>query len=301
MHRRLISGFLLALAAVCGLSPESLAAELVDTPDVPVEIAGRVILLQAHINGTGPMSFILDTGATETVIVPSAATKAGIVSHRASPTQYKGTVESISVGSAEVNRLDVFVFDPPQALSLRLDKGINYSGILGYTFLSRFITTIDYGRSTVRLVPIASWPKDKWRIPAGAFVVPCQVAGGSILVRGAVNGRGPVTFVLDTGSAEVLIVPKVAQALGLAQSAAPEYPGVGFSRLERVALGQAGVVDVPAIVHSLPAERQAGYSYDGILGYPFLSHFKVTLNYRDRLLVLEVLSPEAKEKTDAVP
>jgi hypothetical protein len=36
---------------------------------------------------------------------------------------------------------------------------------------------------------------------------------------------------------------------------------------------------------SVEAERCSAY-FAGILGYPFLSHFTLTLNYRDRVLQL---------------
>jgi hypothetical protein len=56
-------------------------------------------------------------------------------------------------------------------------------------------------------------------------------------------------------------------------------------------VGAAGVADVPVVIHALPNEGQAAGRYDGIVGYPFLSHFRVTVNYRDKILVLEPPAP----------
>jgi len=85
----------------------------------------------------------------------------------------------------------------------------------------------------------------------------------------------------------VLINPKLGKTLGLKATTEAGHPEAGFATVDRMALGEARVADVPIIIHSLPNAGQAAGRYDGIVGYPFLSHFKVTVNYRDKILVLE--------------
>jgi len=257
--------------------------------DAPVDIVGRVIFIQGTVNGQGPFKCILDTGATETVITPTVARQTKVTSHRVSPNQAKGSVQSIQAGGAGVSNLQVYVFDPPQALSLRLDKGMDYGVILGYTFLYRFVTTIDYAHKAVRFLPAGSAPKLARKAAPGEqrFIVPFEVSGGSILAKGTINGRGTATFLVDTGSAEVLITPKLGKSLGIKAAAEAGHPEVGFATVEQLAFGEATAANVPVIIHALPNEGQAAGRYDGIVGYPFLSNFKVTVNYRDKLLILE--------------
>lgn len=184
-----------------------------------MDIIGRVLFVDALVNGQGPFNFILDTGASETVITPRVAQKLGVSSFPVSSRQRKGRVQSVSVGKATVEDLPVYVYDPPQALPLRLDKG-------------------------------------------------------------------PVTFLLDTGSAEVLLWPGVAERLKLTTRVLPQYRRTALAQLARLGLGQAMVGNVPAIVRPAPAKPPAN-RYHGILGYPYLSKFVVTVDYGSRVIMLE--------------
>ena len=269
--------------------------------EVPIQVAGRVIFLKGTVNGQGPLTFILDTGATETVLTPRAAQRLGIVARPSPGEQQKSRAGSIAVGDAAVRDLPIRVFDPPQALPLRLDQGVDYNGLLGYTFLERFITSIDYRRLRVRFTPLAAQRSQSG--PAGAanpasYPVPFEVRDGLIEAKGYVNGKGPLRLLVDTGSAEILLMPRAAHALDLKASSRPGYPQVCFTTLDSLVLGTVGITNLPAIVHVLPQETTP-VTYDGIVGYPFLSCFHVTINYRDRLLTLAPYDRAAPESAPA--
>src|SRR2546422_1684859 len=119
--------------------------------EIPFELEGRVIFVKGTINDRGPYTLILDTGATETILTPPTARALGIKAVPAGGHQAIAVAQSIAVGGVSVRNFPVFVFDPPEALSLRLDHGMNYHGILGHSFLSQFVVTIDYRHKTVRL------------------------------------------------------------------------------------------------------------------------------------------------------
>ena len=276
--RRLCRG---ALMCVVGVATGAAAAEY------PIEIAGQVILVKTTVNGSGPFTFILDTGATETVVTPPTARRAGIAGGAEPGLVGHGRARVVAVGEVAVTNLPVLIVDPPQALSLRLDKGINYGGILGYTFLSPQVTTIDYRQKWIAFAPAAAASAGNPRLAAGggASEVPFVLRDHLIHVAAFVNGRGPLTFLLDTGSAEVVLLPKAQQAIGLAVSD-PRSDGVRFSTLERLRVGSAEVINVPAIVQRPPQEAALGLTYDGIVGYPFLSHFRVVIDYHARLITL---------------
>jgi len=256
--------------------------------EIPIEIVGKVIFVKGEVNERKPFTLILDTGATETVLTPAAAERAGVKA-AGSGGQRKGLVKSISAAGVTARNLTVCVFDPPQALSLRLDKGMDYHGILGYTFLSRFVTTIDYKRLRVRFVPTASYVREDEKTVAGAgkLVVPFQLNDDLIHAKAEVNGKTAVTFVIDTGSAEVVLLPQSAASLGIEAASLPGYEGIGHTTLDSISLAGARAFRVPVIIHAPPQERRSRPGYDGILGYPFLSNFVVTVNYRDKVLVLE--------------
>ena len=256
----------------------STANLLAANPDeITAQIAGHVVFVPVFLNGHGPFQFIVDTGATETIVTPPAAKAAGITVLPYPGPQKKGLVGSIAAGNISVTNLPIFIFDPPQALSLRLDEGINYGGILGYTFLKRFVTTIDYRRHVVCFRQPANVTESP--VTNGSITIPFRLVDSLIHVHGKINPSVPMTFLLDTGSAEVLLAPPIAESLHLTSTPLPSYPGARLTTLEHLSVGDATASQVSAIIHRPPGERITGTTYDGIVGYPFLSNFVVTIRY----------------------
>jgi len=275
---------------------------------IPFRLPGKVVLVEATINGRGPFLMIVDSGATETVLTPAAARRAGLKSWSATPDQRKGVAREVAVGAAVLKDLPVFVFDPPQALPLRLDKGIDYAGLLGYTFLAAFTTTLDYPARRLRFDP-PDEPHPRTNA-AGSQGLPGAVRGVGnaattgtnakpkavafvlkdhlIHVPGTLNGKGPVTWLLDTGSAEVMVLPGTARRLGLNLVRGGGSPGAptAFSALDEVAIGDTRISGITAVVGRLAWESPAGATYDGIVGFPFLSNLVVTVNYKERTVLL---------------
>jgi predicted aspartyl protease len=281
--RRLLSACLCAAAcAPCGAAPLD--------EGIPFRTAGKIVLLDAVVNGQGPFAFILDTGASETVITPPLASRLGMGAQRDFTAARPATARSLAVGGASVRDLDVAILDPPQAVSLRLDLGVNYQGLLGYTFLSRFVTTLDYGRQRVWLDPLPPAGGQAEGRGAGGCTVPVAIRERLIYASGRVNGKGPFTFLIDTGSAEVLLTPRTAQAAGAAVTPSPDHRDIGRACAGRIALGKAEATNVTALVRELPRPGPASPA-DGILGFPYLSKFRATFDYRNRVLRLAPASP----------
>lgn len=274
----MITNFLRALAAglLCLVSPGISGAE-----DVPFEVSGGIILVKSSLNGTPDQVFILDTGATENLLTPQAAHKAGM--DRAAGRRVSGIV---AFGNRPVCQASFIVHDPLQALSLRLDDGINYAGILGYPFISKSVFSIDYQRKRIDWADGAT-VKAAVQRKKGGILVPFALRDNLIHVSGTVNGSRPLTFLVDTGSAEILLVPRAAEVLRLQTTSGSRADTIRFATLDRIAIGEASVTNVSVVVQRLQREGLGRLTYDGILGYPFLSHFRITFNYRDQVLILK--------------
>jgi len=111
-------------------------------------------LVPVKINGISA-TLVLDTGATQTLLKPEVATRAGLEVMRGAP-MVRGNVvggrrlavplvraRSVSVGDAHVEDIDVGVYD---ALPGRPDV----DGLLGATFLQHFKFTVD--RKNLQLI-----------------------------------------------------------------------------------------------------------------------------------------------------
>ncbi len=254
--------------------------------EVPFELGGGVILVKASVNGMAPRPFIFDTGATESLLTPWAADKAG-----AGRAEGQRVTCDVALAGQSVSKVTFLVHDPVQAISLRLDNGIDYAGILGYPLLSTFLFSIDYGR---KRIDWRAFPSEGTRDPvaAGTIRVPFTLRDRLIHVPVTVNGKGPITFLVDTGSAEVLLLPHAVETLGLRPLPSNRADGIRFAKVDQIAVGSARVSDVSVVVHRLQREGSGVLTYDGILGYPFLSHFRVTFDYRDKMLTLEPLTAD---------
>ena len=100
---------------------------------------GSPVLVSAKINGGGPITLILDTGADRTMVAPSALSRLGISFENALRGVVKGVtgashagavwVNSVEVGEARVGPLLIIVHEADL-------QGVE--GLLGRGFLSQF-------------------------------------------------------------------------------------------------------------------------------------------------------------------
>lgn len=115
---------------------------------------GSPILVSAKINGAGPLTLLLDTGADRTVIAPLALWRLGISTRNAPRGEIVGVtgktsvdvvqVSSVEVGEAKVGPLAIIAHDADFK---------NTDGLLGRDFLNHFTVTIDSKSGVVSLAP----------------------------------------------------------------------------------------------------------------------------------------------------
>lgn len=132
------------------ITPNPPRKSLIKVPFTP----GSPILISAKINGAGPITLILDTGADRTLVAPSALSNLGISVENTEKGILKGVtgmryadaiwVNSLEVGEAKVGPLLIIAHD------VKL-KGAD--GLLGRDFLANFDVSIDSKEGVVTLTP----------------------------------------------------------------------------------------------------------------------------------------------------
>jgi hypothetical protein len=115
---------------------------------------GSPVLVSVKINGGGPITLILDTGADRTMVTPSALSRLGISFENALRGVVRGVtgasyaeavwVNSVEIEEAKVGPLLIIAHDPDL-------KGAD--GLLGRDFLANFNVTIDAKERIVTLAP----------------------------------------------------------------------------------------------------------------------------------------------------
>ncbi len=124
--------------------------EILKVPFTP----GTPIMVNARINGAGPITLILDTGSDRTLITSSGLQRLGLSIENAGKAILQGVtgtsqgsaiwVNSVEVGEAKIGPLLVVVHDSDL-------KGAD--GLLGRDFLANFHVTIDSKEGIVTLTP----------------------------------------------------------------------------------------------------------------------------------------------------
>src|SRR5437870_2974107 len=131
-------------------------------------------------------------------------------------------------------------------------------------------------------------------ISPGSAKIKFRLAGGAqplILVPVHVNDRGPFDFILDTGAGTSLLASDVAKQLELKTISSKEGQSAGgkvsvsLAKVDSLAAGEAKLGDVDVgIVDLSHIGKTIGVTIDGDLGYNFLKHFRITIDYGAREL-----------------
>ena len=118
-----------------------------------------------------------------------------------------------------------------------------------------------------------------------------RLVGGAqplILLPVRVNDRGPFDFILDTGAGTSLLSSELAKQLETKVIGSKEGQSAGgnvsvsLAKVESLAVGETKLHDVDVgVVDLAQIDKAVGAKIDGDLGYNFLKHFRVTIDYRD--------------------
>jgi len=114
-----------------------------------------LVVVPVRINGHGPYRFLLDTGASNTILSLSVADALAIPRLRSytiisAGGNVSGTVrklEALTVGPARLEDVDIAVANVPLLKTMKVD------GVLGSDYLRRFKISIDYDNQVVDIEP----------------------------------------------------------------------------------------------------------------------------------------------------
>jgi predicted aspartyl protease len=116
-----------------------------------------------------------------------------------------------------------------------------------------------------------------------------HLAGGAqplILLPVKVNGRGPFDFIFDTGAGTSLLSSDLAKQLEVKTIGSKEGQSAGgkvsvsLAKVDSLAVGDAKIDDVDVgIVDLAHIGKTIGTKIDGDLGYNFLKHFRLAIDY----------------------
>jgi predicted aspartyl protease len=244
------------------------------------------ILLPTCINGKGPFSFVLDTGAGVSIVreglgrtleLQNLEVKDALGAGDARISVQLGYANSMSVGGVTVENTRV-------AIVKSLPKCIG-QGVIGYDFLKRCVVTLDYPHNTLTLMAGGEYDDHK---PQSAL--PLKLARPDrpiILLEALVNARRSYQFILDTGASQTVVSTALAEQMDAESSRGDMIvgaAGVAISSsgiLKSLRIQDALLKDVSVIVSDVfsPINQAVGTNIDGILGYNILRKFRIIIDY----------------------
>jgi hypothetical protein len=166
------------------------------------------VIVEARVNGAGPFKFLVDTGASRSIVAADLATaldapvvaRSEVVGSAGSDMRFVVRLGSVAVDSARVDALLAVVV--PAARFSRLGRGVR--GLLGQDFLSAFNYTLDYRRGRL------TWDEPLTCDTRGA--VRMTAAEGRFVMALEDDRGAPLRMVPDSG-AEVPVLFRPSSAL----------------------------------------------------------------------------------------
>lgn len=267
----------------------------------PMHLEGGFLLVEARIDGHGPLPFILDTGG-HAILTADAAKKLGFATHGQGASAGSGPgamstaytkVAHLGLGQADIRDLSFLVMPFPYSFYERGAGREPIAGILGLEIFERFAVTFDYDHEQLLLEPY-----DHGDAPAARHGDRLQLSFSADmpLVDARLDGHAGV-FGIDTGNSGLtLLFPQWAARNGLAARYEHGAPmptgGVGgqftahIAHARSLALGTQRLDNVVAMLTRADAGATGNPSEAGNIGQDVLARFNVHLDYRRGEMVL---------------
>jgi len=240
------------------------------------------VLLHVRINGGRPLRLVLDSGAEFIVIGAKDARSVGL---SAGPEMDLVGLESRTarVGRAETVEIGPLSFRncPVAFVKGKVIEGAD--GVIPLSLFSAFLLRLDLPEKMLGLIP---YPREEDRaVPP----IPGVAKHDLLLVATVLNGKQKGYVVMDTGAFCSAISREVARTLSGSQI----VPEVRLAAGTGAATGQcvsstvhfaiAGQDLIPNEVVALDLSnlsRHYGVEVMGVLGFPALTHYVLTIDYR---------------------
>jgi hypothetical protein len=294
------------------MPPASEVAEVKDKPvEIPFDYVANKIIVKMRLNRQNTYNFILDTGASQTVLDKSVAQSLGPItsSEFAITTGAKAvnlsytTLPTVSLGSITLDNISALVTD---LSALRGQLGEGTAGLLGANILKRFLVTIDFQNKTLILAN-----PHKVTIPDNATVITTSPIFGAtaLVVPAKIDNKLTVNFLVDTGasfnnlpaSAAKVLLSQPLLSVGQISGLDNQKLHIGSCRFHSLKLGSATIANpIFAITPDAGGGESSGLFTAGslgILGMPVWSHFTITIDYPgERMILLPVPDKEELDK-----
>jgi hypothetical protein len=269
---------LVSVVVTCFGGTDTLATPL----SIPFELVSNTILIRVGINGSAPTWFVLDSGASACVVDSALAAKLGLKAEgeKQGTGAGKGTVKISFLKALTYNLPGVDVpIDESYVIDLSGQPallGRDVGGILGYSFLSRYVVDVDFDARVLTI-----YAPDQYQAKSESIPFRLVKHTPYIHAKVAVAGRPPVDLevLVDSGSQDAIDV----DALGESPDRIEVIGGVGLGQEFRTVLARADSVQIGSFVLPHPFGATGGV---GLIGNEILRRFHLAFDYAHEKIFL---------------
>ena len=273
---------------------------------IPFELVNKNIYLQVTVMHSKPLWFVLDTGVKYACIDLSVAKSLGLELGDQVSAGGGGKdavlVRMLKSGSFSVVGLDGLT--QPVSIAVPFEKlskasGHEFSGILGFDFISQFVIEIDYQKRAITLHGKDSY---EYQGQGEALPITFNAASHPQVLAQVIDGDGPPVegkFTLDLGSGAGLILNKpFVDARGFLESNRQTIqwieglsigggiPGL-VGRVGGIKVGRYLISDPVTVFTQASSGVFATSDSGGNIGAGILEKFKIILDYGRNRIILE--------------
>jgi len=252
---------------------------------IPFDLEDNLIVLKVQVNGSKPLSFVLDNGAGMCVIDPAVAKSMGLKPDETDQTTGAGA------GKFDVSYVHDISFDLPGAKltaakvgvidlsGMKTSLGITIDGLLGYDFFMKYVVEVDYDARALRL-----FDPETYKYSGTGESIPVTIKKNHMWFKAKLKlaGLDPVEheYFVDSGSSDSLnddLVPKATSKKVEVQG------GVGLGQPFKITLNRAERFQIGKIVFQNLNSASGGQKIGGEL----LHRFTVVFDYKRQRMILD--------------
>ncbi len=267
-----------------------ISVDFLGVKEVAFELDGGIILVEAELNNSKG-TFVLDSGA-EGLILNNFVKKG----KKAEVTGVNGTVEAFTVIVENFTWADIS-YPKMEAISMDLSHlesltNRKISGLIGYELIKNFEILIDYEAQEMQIIGLEMIGVNLQK-PIVSFTLTFD---NHLPVIEAIIGNEKLRLGLDTGAEVNLLDTEVLTQISRVASkpissskiygvgtkqASTQLVKVALTKIERAAYRQ---MDYVLTDLSMINSQDQNMDIDGILGFPFLSSCKFSINFKTQEL-----------------
>ena len=269
--------------------------------EIPFDFRVKQPIVQVSVNGSAPLPFVIDTGASVNVVdaglIDSVMKGASVTARGPISGGGQGTVSSQNVtGLTFAIGSTSWTDQRAVAVPLGYPKTKHYAGLLGAPILTKYVVQFDFAKSVMRLIEPASY-----RPPERSVTLPLELPENLPIVHVTLDAGGgalDARLMLDTGASHFVDLnrPFVDEHRLLDQmpdaAAANRQAGIGTPApfligKARVVFGGLAFEAARVGLSRATSGSSSRNDKDGIVGNDLLRNFIVTIDYAKRVLVLQ--------------